>query len=94
MMDDLIKKLKEDLRQYVLSVTFTKANGDLRDMRCTLNPSFIHTNRDDFTYRSKNPKVKNDGIVAVWDLDWNAWRSFRIDSIKSVFAPATGKIYF
>lgn len=93
-MEEFVKKLKSDLRTPgVLSVCFTKTNGEVRNMRCTLQPDMVTINIDDFTRKSKNPKAKNADIVAVWDLDRNAWRSFRIDSIKSVFSMATGKTY-
>jgi predicted DNA-binding transcriptional regulator YafY len=30
------------------------------------------------------PRKQNDDVLAVWDLDNSAWRSFRLDSIIEV----------
>jgi hypothetical protein len=29
-------------------------------------------------------RKQNLDVVSVWDLDKNAWRSFRLDSVKAV----------
>lgn len=58
-------------------VTFKKKNGEMREMRCTLEPDVV-------------PEVKGTGrndnneVIAVWDLDKKDWRSFRIDSVTKV----------
>ncbi len=30
------------------------------------------------------PRAQNDEVLAVWDLDKQAWRSFRLDSITKI----------
>ena len=49
-------------------------------MNCTLQEGVVvpHENKTDKT------KVENDEVLAVWDIDKSAWRSFRLDSIKTV----------
>jgi hypothetical protein len=32
----------------------------------------------------KQAKVLNDNVQSVWDIDSGGWRSFRLDSVKSL----------
>jgi hypothetical protein len=79
--DELMTTLKEN----VAVVSFTKKDGTEREMRCTLQesmlpPVFLNgTEQMEQKVRKQNPDV-----VSVWDLDKNAWRSFRLDSVKAV----------
>ena len=61
-------------------VTFMKKDGTRRPMKCTLAEGLIQP------YEKKTERVKetNEDIIAVWDLDNNAWRSFRYDSVIEV----------
>jgi len=64
------------------TVTFTKVNGEKRVMKCTLREDlvpFVETTTSKGTTR----KV-SDGVIAAWDVNKKAWRSFRIDSVESV----------
>ena len=79
-MNDLqINALNHFLHNGVVEVNFTKTNGDLRRMNCTLVPEYMHTKPSEDGARKSNPAV-----AAVWDLDKDGWRSFRYDSVKSV----------
>ena len=66
--------LKSHLRMGPVQVTFTKKDGTERVMNCTLQEGVVvpHENKTDRT------KVENDDILAVWDIDKSAWRSFRL----------------
>ena len=75
-------------------VEFTKVNGEVRTMPCTLNeslipPPIVHvTNTDspiDFPVLKKEKKV-NPEVMSVWCLDKKEWRSFRIANVISVKA--------
>lgn len=76
--------LLKDLRVNLLEVHFTKTNGETRVMRCTLQPHMLpeeyrvsaDQQKEERTFHSENPDV-----LAVWDVEANAWRSFRIDSV-------------
>jgi hypothetical protein len=76
--------LLKDLRSQVLEVHFTKANGENRIMRCTLQKQMLpesyqrslEEQTEEKTFHKENPDV-----IAVWDLGENGWRSFRIDSV-------------
>lgn len=73
--------LKNSLRAKIGTVTFTKANGDERVMRCTLQESVLPKQTDlEEAVQKKGPTDS----LAVWDLEKNAWRSFRYDSVISV----------
>ena len=59
-------------------VVFIKKDGSERSMLCTLNPSMIPP------VLGTSTRKKNDNTVTVYDLDKDAWRSFKWDSVKSV----------
>lgn len=63
-----------------IEITFTKKDGTERLMKCTLKEDVV------VPYEKKTDKVKekNSDTLSVWDVEKNAWRSFRWDSIKNV----------
>lgn len=67
------------LKSAVAMVTFEKADGTERVMRCTLVESFLPKAK-----KSKAAREVNDEIVSVYDLDKEDWRSFRLDSVKAI----------
>lgn len=74
------QKLKELLKSYVVELTFTKKDGTKRDMICTLKSTLLPEVKED---QDKRTKKDNEDILAVWDLEKKAFRSFRIDSLIS-----------
>jgi hypothetical protein len=80
------QSLKDALHNGVVKVSFIKSNGDLREMRCTLRSDLIPATP---IVEGKPPKKENTDVQAVWDLDKEAWRSFRFDSISEVFPEVT-----
>lgn len=75
-----------DLNKYLqlgrISVAFTKADGTLRRMLCTTNAKLIP---EENLSKSEKSTVKNDDVFTVWDLDKEAWRRFRKDSVISYY---------
>ena len=67
------------LSSEVANVTFTKSDGSERVMKCTLVDEYI-PNTDERT----STRAVNESVLPVWDIDKNAWRSFRIDSVKAI----------
>lgn len=63
-----------------VSITFTKTDGTEREMNCTLDKQVV----PEYQNKTSREKVKNEDVVAVWDLDKQAWRSFRFDSLTRV----------
>lgn len=78
-----IDMLRSMLRESVCEVTFTKVNGDLRTMPCTLNPEMLPPIVESEDMEMPKRKV-SDKSLAVFVTDINEWRSFRLDSIHSI----------
>lgn len=88
------EQLSELLHSGECVVEFTKVNGEVRTMPCTLSESLIPpppvhvTNTDnpvDFPVLKKEKKVNPD-VMSVWCLDKKEWRSFRIANVISAKA--------
>lgn len=72
------QKLKDILKQNVVSISFKKIDGTDRQMLCSLKEDILPD------VKSKEPnkkKQENENVLPVWDLEKNAFRSFRIDSL-------------
>jgi hypothetical protein len=69
-------------------VEFTKINGEVRTMPCTLKAELIPPAPVKILAEGEVPKVKkeNPEIMSVWCLDKKEWRSFRIANIISAKA--------
>ena len=83
-----------------VTVQFVKSDGTVRDMRCTLDRSRIppappkpvpteieasSTANIDGLAESKKPRKEPDPVTQrVYDLDQNAWRSFRYDRLQKI----------
>lgn len=76
---EVLKILTQFLPTEIVTITFTKSNGEERKMNCTLNPSLI---KDTYEKKTERTKKQNEEVMSVWDCDKHAWRSFRLDSIK------------
>lgn len=78
--------IKELLNLGTVDVTFTKADGTIRDMNCTLNEHFgakyiVKENKEGSSQRTKTP---NDDVCVVWDTAAKGWRSFRWDRLVRI----------
>lgn len=89
--DEKTLRIKKDrarivpmLQSGAVAVNFVKVDGESRNMLCTLDPTLMSTEEIN---KERRPN-ENIETVRVWDLDKEAWRSFRVDSVKSV------QIYF
>ena len=69
-------------------VEFTKVNGEVRSMPCTLKPELIPPAPVKVLAEGEVPKVKkeNPDVMNVWCLDKKEWRSFRIANLISAKA--------
>jgi hypothetical protein len=73
--------VRERLQEREVIVDFEKANGEFRSMKCTL--------REDLGAKytvaeNTKPKKPNPDVCVVWDINQQAWRSFRWDRIKRI----------
>lgn len=69
--------IREAARAGVIDVQFTKKDGSLREMRCSLQEQYLPSLMGDAETTTKD----NPDVLAVWDLEAKGWRSFRIDSV-------------
>lgn len=76
--DEIVEALKAN----VCEVTFTKVNGEVRVMPCTLREDVVPA------YERKTPVKeatgKESATLSVWCTDKAAWRSFRVDSVTKL----------
>lgn len=70
--------LTEMLQTNIVNVEFTKLNGETRNMRCTLIEDFLPPASAEISTKKVNLDSRS-----VWDLDKDAWRAFRVDSVLS-----------
>jgi len=78
--EEIITVLKENVAQ----VTFTKINGDVRIMDCTLNESHLPQVKEDDQVSEKKVREINEEVVSVWDTKAQGWRSFRVENVTTV----------
>lgn len=75
-------EMKQYLHRGECAVKFMKSNGDERLMACTLRADMLPSS----SYETSKPVESKERII-VWDLDKEAFRSFRLDSVIWVMAP-------
>lgn len=73
------EEMKKTLLKSVATVTFTKADGSERILKCTLQESFFPIVEQ--TEAVKKVKKENLETLSVWDIENSGWRSFRLDSV-------------
>lgn len=69
-------KMILDLIEGPCEVVFTKANKEVRTMVCTLMDEYIGI-------ESAGESPPTPGLITVWDIDKDAWRRFKVDSVIS-----------
>jgi hypothetical protein len=108
--DDVNKTIMRDwvkslLEKQPITVTFVKADGTDRTMRCTLHWDLIPEKPPmavmsysasivgrvdglvtESTKPRKQPKEPDPAVIKVFDLEAQAWRSFRMDRLKKITA--------
>ena len=78
------EELKLLLSQNVVTVDFTKLDGDKRVMTCTLREDIKPTATKSDPMSQKKVREVSDAVVSVWDVNAKGWRSFRYDRINAV----------
>lgn len=74
------EQIREAARAGVITVKFTKKDGTLREMRCSLQEKYLPPLMNDTEVATKD----NPDVLAVWDIEFHGWRSFRVDSVMSM----------
>jgi|TARA_B100001105_G_C22122840_1_gene328293 hypothetical protein len=87
--EDVVEMLRND----VATVTFTKADGTERVMECTLLNEVLTSRVPEVAKMAEKPekrkKAPNPHTLAVYDVPADGWRSFRLDSVKSIGFPTS-----
>ena len=79
--------LKQRLQSAIGRVNFTKINGEKRSMLCTLLPGYIPAEEVVEPTNATPDRARSTNSLSVWDIEKNAWRAFRLDSIETVDLP-------
>ena len=74
-------RLIDILKEHECVVKFTKLDGEVREMPCTLRPDLLPPLIES---KEKKERKPNDSVLSVWCTDKQSWRSFRVDSVESV----------
>lgn len=83
------------LQKQAITVTFVKADGSVRDMRCTLNWDLIPTNKQPgaitdihgaIAESKPSKKAPDPHTLRVFDVDLLEWRSFRFERLQKITA--------
>lgn len=80
-------QLTHMLRTGVCEVTFTKVDGSVRVMPCTLDPAIVPpAPAPRVLAEGETARVKkaNPDTISVWCTDKQEWRSFRVANVTSV----------
>ncbi len=75
------EEIIDALKTNICTVKFTKINGEIREMPCTLREDIVPK----YERKTEIKEAKqNLDTLSVWCTDKNAWRSFRVDSVMEV----------
>jgi len=77
-----VETLKKAINENIVQVRFEKKDGTIREMICSLNPVVLKDLLPDEGSKESTKKI-NEDVLAVFDLDKKAWRSFRLDSVQT-----------
>lgn len=79
--DDRNREIRHLLTEHVCEVTFTKVNGEVRTMPCTLKTGIVPPQpvKDAESARPFRPET-----LSVWCTDKGEWRSFRVANVTEV----------
>lgn len=78
------EQIVEQLRSTECMVTFTKVNGERREMPCTLREDRLPPTKKDDPISQKRVREINPEVISVWCTDKNSWRSFRVKNVIEV----------
>lgn len=78
------EELRDLLRESIAEITFTKMDGTIRVLHGTLMPEHLPPLPTDASLLIQSKRDENPKILAVWDMDKEDWRSFRLDTVLMV----------
>jgi WYL_2, Sm-like SH3 beta-barrel fold len=71
------------LQEHICTVSFTKINGETRDMPCTLRADLVPA-KPLTEAVEHTPRKQSENTISVWCTDAAGWRSFRWDSVTQI----------
>lgn len=83
------EQIKEMLAENICEVTFTKVDGSVRVMPCTLKESLlpampVHTTDTDNPVDFPKVKKSNLAVISAFCIDKKEWRSFRVANVTDI----------
>ena len=78
-----IHQIRKLLKDHVLEVCFTKADGSERVMKASTNSIYIPKTPSKAKTKITQKHPVDDELITCRDIELNAWRSFRFDSLIS-----------
>jgi hypothetical protein len=76
------ENIVSELKQGIYEVTFTKVDGTIRTMPCTLKEDLLP--KVEITEEQKVPRKINVETLRVYVTDIDEWRSFRIENVTNL----------
>lgn len=70
------------LSDHICQVVFTKVDGSVRDMKCTLRSDVLSENG--VVPNGTSTKPKSNTVIAAYLPEEKVWRSFRVDNVISI----------
>lgn len=80
-LDDRNREIRHLLAENLCEVTFTKVNGEIRTMPCTLRADTVPPL---VVKESHEPREFKPETLSVWCTDKGEWRSFRVANVTEV----------
>lgn len=80
-LDEKNREIRELLYKGVYEVTFTKVNGEIRTMSCTLDSNLLPPQP---LKEFHETRVYKPETLSVWCLDKMEWRSFRVANVTKI----------
>ena len=75
------REIRDILRHGVSEITFTKVNGELRTMPCTLDTTLLPPQPLKEFHETRLYKPET---LSVWCVDKSEWRSFRVANVTRI----------
>ena len=79
--------LKDMLNEGIVTFTFTKKNGEIRQAKGSRRILVLKDVKDSGFTEDDVPTTRrnlNDNVCAYWDFDKKAWRSVRLSTVISI----------
>lgn len=83
-LEDRNREIRHLLHEHDCEVTFTKVNGTVRTMPCTLRESAIPLKPVDIGSKSSEKRLRALDVLSVWCLDKSEWRSFKVANVTQI----------